>query len=166
MKYYCFERNGRRFAVIYIKNNFFVFSLRIKPKSGKKSVGQKKRQLDSSDDDDDDDEEEDDYDKRGSRRQATVNISYKEAEEAKTDSDDLLEVCGEDVPQPEEDEFETIEKFMDSRTGRKGGIYALNTCYNKSYSSFYKFTEFSGIIKYCLLRTILSSKKLVNRVNL
>uniref|UniRef100_A0A8B9P3X0 Chromodomain helicase DNA binding protein 1 n=1 Tax=Apteryx owenii TaxID=8824 RepID=A0A8B9P3X0_APTOW len=100
---------------------------RIKPKSGKKSTGQKKRQLDSSDDDDDDDD--DDYDKRGSRRQATVNVSYKEAEETKTDSDDLLEVCGEDVPQPEEDEFETIEKFMDSRIGRKGATGAATTIY-------------------------------------
>uniref|UniRef100_A0A8B9S488 Chromodomain helicase DNA binding protein 1 n=1 Tax=Apteryx owenii TaxID=8824 RepID=A0A8B9S488_APTOW len=97
------------------------------PKSGKKSTGQKKRQLDSSDDDDDDDD--DDYDKRGSRRQATVNVSYKEAEETKTDSDDLLEVCGEDVPQPEEDEFETIEKFMDSRIGRKGATGAATTIY-------------------------------------
>ncbi|KAL2297163.1 hypothetical protein Nmel_015222 [Mimus melanotis] len=90
---------------------------RIEPKSGKKIAGQKKRQLDSSDNDD--------YDKRGSRRQATVNVSYKEAEETKTDSDDLLEVCGEDVPQPEEDEFETIEKFMDSRIGRKGVCFFL-----------------------------------------
>ncbi|KAJ6669748.1 hypothetical protein lerEdw1_000297 [Lerista edwardsae] len=97
---------------------------RIKSKSGKKSSGQKKRQLESSEDDDDDD-----YDKRGSRRQATVNVSYKEAEEAKTDSDDLLEVCGEDVPQPEEDEFETIEKFMDSRIGRKGATGATTTIY-------------------------------------
>lgn len=97
---------------------------RIKPKSGKKSSGQKKRQLESSEDDDDDD-----YDKRGSRRQATVNVSYKEAEDAKTDSDDLLEVCGEDVPQPEEDEFETIEKFMDSRIGRKGATGATTTIY-------------------------------------
>ncbi|XP_032062774.1 chromodomain-helicase-DNA-binding protein 1-like isoform X3 [Aythya fuligula] len=96
---------------------------RIKPKNGKKNAGQKKRQLDSSDDDDDD------YDKRGSRRQATVNVSYKEAEEAKTDSDDLLEVCGEDVLQPEEDEFETIEKFMDSRIGRKGATGAATTIY-------------------------------------
>uniref|UniRef100_A0A8B9STV6 DNA helicase n=1 Tax=Anas platyrhynchos TaxID=8839 RepID=A0A8B9STV6_ANAPL len=99
---------------------------RIKPKSGKKTAGQKKRQLDSSEDDDD---EEEDYDKRGSRRQATVNISYKEAEETKTDSDDLLEVCGEDVPQTEEDEFETIEKFMDSRVGRKGATGAATTIY-------------------------------------
>ncbi|XP_075581633.1 chromodomain-helicase-DNA-binding protein 1-like [Pelecanus crispus] len=94
---------------------------RIEPKSGKKIAGQRKRQLDSSDDDD--------YDKRGSRRQATVNISYKEAEETKTDSDDLLEVCGEDVQQPEEDEFETIEKFMDSRIGRKGATGAATTIY-------------------------------------
>ncbi|XP_048786282.1 chromodomain-helicase-DNA-binding protein 1-like isoform X5 [Lagopus muta] len=95
---------------------------RIKPKSCKKGAGQKKRQFDSSDGDDD-------YDKRGSRRQATVNVSYKEAEETKTDSDELLEVCGEDVPQPEEDEFETIEKFMDSRIGRKGATGAATTIY-------------------------------------
>ncbi|XP_053909220.1 chromodomain-helicase-DNA-binding protein 1-like isoform X2 [Cuculus canorus] len=94
---------------------------RVEPKSSKKTAGQKKRQLDSSDDDD--------CDKRGSRRQATVNVSYKEAEETKTDSDDLLEVCGEDVPQPEEDEFETIEKFMDSRIGRKGATGAATTIY-------------------------------------
>ncbi|XP_020648884.3 chromodomain-helicase-DNA-binding protein 1 isoform X2 [Pogona vitticeps] len=98
---------------------------RIKQKSRKKISGQKKRQLESSSSSSDDD----DYDKRGSRRQATVNVSYKEAEEAKTDSDDLLEVCGEDVPQPEEDEFETIEKFMDSRIGRKGATGATTTIY-------------------------------------
>uniref|UniRef100_A0A8V5GXV2 DNA helicase n=1 Tax=Melopsittacus undulatus TaxID=13146 RepID=A0A8V5GXV2_MELUD len=92
-----------------------------KPKSCKKIAGQKKRYLDSSDDDD--------YDKKVSRRQATVNVSYKEAEETKTDSDDLLEVCGEDVLQPEEDEFETIEKFMDSRIGRKGATGAATTIY-------------------------------------
>lgn len=57
----------------------------------------------------------------GPRRQATVNISYKEDEELKTDSDDLVEVLGEDVPQLEEDEFETIERVMDSRIGRKRG---------------------------------------------
>lgn len=57
----------------------------------------------------------------GPRRQATVNISYKEDEELKTDSDDLVEVLGEDVPQFEEDEFETLERVMDSRIGRKRG---------------------------------------------
>lgn len=48
-------------------------------------------------------------------------MSYKEDEELKTDSDDLVEVCGEDVPPPEEDEFETLERVMEMRIGRKGG---------------------------------------------
>ncbi|KAM7340975.1 hypothetical protein ACRRTK_001590 [Alexandromys fortis] len=47
----------------------------------------------------------------------------------KTDSDDLLEVCGEDVPQPEEEEFETIERFMDCRFGRRGATGATTTIY-------------------------------------
>ncbi|KAM8961761.1 chromodomain-helicase-DNA-binding protein 1 [Pelodytes ibericus] len=96
---------------------------RSKAKNGKKSDHQKKKDGDSSDDDDDD------YDKRISRRQATVNVSYKEDEEMKTDSDDLLEVCGADVPQPDEDEFETIERVMGSRCGRKGVTGATTTIY-------------------------------------
>lgn len=97
---------------------------RSKSKNGKKILGQKKRQIDSSEEDYDEDY---DNDKRSSRRQATVNVSYKEDEEMKTDSDDLLEVCGEDVPQPEEEEFETIERFMDCRIGRKAGIFKKKT---------------------------------------
>lgn len=97
---------------------------RAKSKNGKKILGQKKRQIDSSEEEEEDDEDYD-TDKRSSRRQATVNVSYKEDEEMKTDSDDLLEVCGEDVPQPEEEEFETIERFMDCRIGRKGGIFLI-----------------------------------------
>ncbi|XP_027460716.1 chromodomain-helicase-DNA-binding protein 1 isoform X2 [Zalophus californianus] len=100
---------------------------RSKAKNGKKILGQKKRQIDSSEEEDD--EEDYDNDKRSSRRQATVNVSYKEDEEMKTDSDDLLEVCGEDVPQPEEEEFETIERFMDCRIGRKGATGATTTIY-------------------------------------
>ncbi|CAJ0941552.1 unnamed protein product [Ranitomeya imitator] len=93
---------------------------RSKAKNGKKITAQQKMGADSSDED---------FDKRGSRRQATVNVSYKEHEEMKTDSDDLLEVCGEDVPQPEEDEFETIERVMDSRLGRKGVTGGTTTIY-------------------------------------
>ncbi|XP_054996784.1 chromodomain-helicase-DNA-binding protein 1 isoform X2 [Sorex araneus] len=100
---------------------------RSKSKNGKKILGQKKRQIDSSEEEEDD--EDYDNDKRSSRRQATVNVSYKEDEEMKTDSDDLLEVCGEDVPQPEEEEFETIERFMDCRIGRKGATGATTTIY-------------------------------------
>uniref|UniRef100_A0A671KZ57 Chromodomain-helicase-DNA-binding protein 1-like n=1 Tax=Sinocyclocheilus anshuiensis TaxID=1608454 RepID=A0A671KZ57_9TELE len=76
-------------------------------------------------------DEEDDYKKAlaGPRRQATVNVSYKEDEELKTDSDDLVEVCGEDVPPPEEDEFETLERVMEVRIGRKGATGAVTTVY-------------------------------------
>ncbi|XP_069748418.1 chromodomain-helicase-DNA-binding protein 1 isoform X2 [Narcine bancroftii] len=86
-----------------------------------------KRSVESSDEDDDD---EDDEHKRGSRRQATVNVSYKEDEDAKTDSDDLLEICGEDLPLPEEEEeYETLERVMESRVGRKGATGAATTTY-------------------------------------
>ena len=89
-------------------------------RNGKKSSNQRKKSQKCSSSDDDDDN----YKKAasaGPRRQATVNISYKEDEELKTDSDDLVEVLGEDVPQPEEDEFETLERVMDCRIGRKKG---------------------------------------------
>uniref|UniRef100_A0A087X3A5 Uncharacterized protein n=1 Tax=Poecilia formosa TaxID=48698 RepID=A0A087X3A5_POEFO len=65
----------------------------------------------------------------GPRRQATVNISYKEAEDINTDSDDLVEVLGEDVPMPEEEEFETIERVMDCRLGRKRATGSSTTVY-------------------------------------
>ncbi|KAJ8287325.1 hypothetical protein GJAV_G00050250 [Gymnothorax javanicus] len=77
-------------------------------------------------------DEDDEFDKAklsGPRRQATVNVSYKEDEEMKTDSDDLVEVCGEDVPQPAEDEFETLEKVMDMRLGRRGATGGTTTVY-------------------------------------
>uniref|UniRef100_A0A3B3QWE3 Chromodomain helicase DNA binding protein 1 n=1 Tax=Paramormyrops kingsleyae TaxID=1676925 RepID=A0A3B3QWE3_9TELE len=101
-----------------------AFSFRANARNGKKGKVQRKKQSDSSSD-------EDEYDKKssGPRRQATVNVSYKEDEEMKTDSDDLVEVYGEDVPQPEEDEFETLEKVMDMRIGRKGATGGTTTVY-------------------------------------
>uniref|UniRef100_A0A8C1FCQ7 Chromodomain helicase DNA binding protein 1 n=1 Tax=Cyprinus carpio carpio TaxID=630221 RepID=A0A8C1FCQ7_CYPCA len=94
-------------------------------KNGKNNKAPKKKPSRSSSD------EEDDYKKAlaGPRRQATVNVSYKEDEELKTDSDDLVEVCGEDVPLPEEDEFETLERVMEMRIGRKGATGAVTTVY-------------------------------------
>lgn len=89
-------------------------------RNGNKSSSQRKKAQKCSSSEDEDDN----YKKvasAGPRRQATVNISYKEDEELKTDSDDLVEVLGEDVPQPEEDEFETLERVMDCRIGRKRG---------------------------------------------
>jgi len=95
----------------------FCSSLRANARNGRNNKAPKKKPSRSSSDD------EDDYKKAlaGPRRQATVNVSYKEDEELKTDSDDLVEVCGEDVPPPEEDEFETLERVMEIRIGRKGG---------------------------------------------
>ncbi|XP_039614859.1 chromodomain-helicase-DNA-binding protein 1 isoform X1 [Polypterus senegalus] len=98
---------------------------RLNARNGKKVKSQKKKQVSSSSEDDDDECN----DKKGPRRQATVNVSYKELEDMKTDSDDLVEVCGEDVPQPEEDEFETLEKVMEMRNGRKGATGASTTIY-------------------------------------
>uniref|UniRef100_A0A8C1I145 Chromodomain helicase DNA binding protein 1 n=1 Tax=Cyprinus carpio carpio TaxID=630221 RepID=A0A8C1I145_CYPCA len=94
-------------------------------RNGKNNKAPKKKPSRSSSD------EEDDYKKAlaGPRRQATVNVSYKEDEELKTDSDDLVEVCGEDVPLPEEDEFETLERVMEMRIGRKGATGAVTTVY-------------------------------------
>ncbi|XP_017289508.1 chromodomain-helicase-DNA-binding protein 1 isoform X1 [Kryptolebias marmoratus] len=93
-------------------------------RNGKKCVAQRTKCSSSEDDNN--------YTKMasaGPRRQATVNVSYKEDEELKTDSDDLVEVLGEDVPQPEEDEFETIERVMDCRIGRKKAIGSATTVY-------------------------------------
>ncbi|KAK9967910.1 hypothetical protein ABG768_002273 [Culter alburnus] len=94
-------------------------------RNGRNNKAPKKKPSRSSSDD------EDDYKKAlaGPRRQATVNVSYKEDEELKTDSDDLVEVCGEDVPPPEEDEFETLERVMEMRIGRKGATGAVTTVY-------------------------------------
>lgn len=89
-------------------------------RNGNKSSAQRKKSKKCSSSEDDDNS----YKKEasvGPRRQATVNVSYKEDEELKTDSDDMVEVLGEDVPQPEEDEFETLERVMESRIGRKRG---------------------------------------------
>lgn len=88
-------------------------------RNGKKSNIQKKKSQKCSSSEDEGDNKK--AASAGPRRQATVNISYKEDEELKTDSDDLVEVLGEDVPQLEEDEFETLERVMDSRIGRKRG---------------------------------------------
>ena len=90
-------------------------------RNGKKSSSQKKKSQKCSSSENEADHNKKKMTSAGLRRQATVNISYKEDEELKTDSDDLVEVLGEDVPQLEEDEFETLERVMDCRIGRKRG---------------------------------------------
>lgn len=47
--------------------------------------------------------------------------SYKEDDDFETDSDDLIEMTGEGVDE-QQDNSETIEKVLDSRLGRKGGV--------------------------------------------
>uniref|UniRef100_A0A672QFU5 Uncharacterized protein n=1 Tax=Sinocyclocheilus grahami TaxID=75366 RepID=A0A672QFU5_SINGR len=110
---------------LLLNESLLISSLRANARNGKNSKAPKKKPSRSSSD------EEDDYKKAlaGPRRQATVNVSYKEDEELKTDSDDLVEVCGEDVPPPEEDEFETLERVMEVRIGRKGATGAVTTVY-------------------------------------
>uniref|UniRef100_A0A8C1V011 Chromodomain helicase DNA binding protein 1 n=1 Tax=Cyprinus carpio TaxID=7962 RepID=A0A8C1V011_CYPCA len=114
-----------KFNFLLLNESLLISSLRVNARNGKNNKAPKKKPSRSSSD------EEDDYKKAlaGPRRQATVNVSYKEDEELKTDSDDLVEVCGEDVPLPEEDEFETLERVMEMRIGRKGATGAVTTVY-------------------------------------
>uniref|UniRef100_A0A673HIF9 Chromodomain-helicase-DNA-binding protein 1-like n=1 Tax=Sinocyclocheilus rhinocerous TaxID=307959 RepID=A0A673HIF9_9TELE len=119
------RRGATLFSFLLLNESLLISSLRANARNGKNSKAPKKKPSRSSSD------EEDDYKKAlaGPRRQATVNVSYKEDEELKTDSDDLVEVCGEDVPPPEEDEFETLERVMEVRIGRKGATGAVTTVY-------------------------------------
>ncbi|XP_077119538.1 chromodomain-helicase-DNA-binding protein 2 isoform X2 [Ranitomeya variabilis] len=78
----------------------------------------KRRKADSSEEDDDDDED-DDAPKRQTRRSTAKNVSYKEDDDFETDSDDLIEMAGEEVEE-QEDNHETIEKVLESKTGKKG----------------------------------------------
>lgn len=49
-------------------------------------------------------------------------LSYKEDQnDFETDSDDLIEMVGEGAEEQQDDDSETIEKVMDTRTGKKGG---------------------------------------------
>ncbi|XP_075063814.1 chromodomain-helicase-DNA-binding protein 2 isoform X2 [Mixophyes fleayi] len=87
----------------------------------------KKRKQDSSEDDDDDDDD-DETPKRQTRRRAAKHVSYKEDDDFETDSDDLIEMAGEEAEE-QEDSHETIEKVSESRTGKKGATGASTTVY-------------------------------------
>uniref|UniRef100_A0A4W5MY76 Chromodomain helicase DNA binding protein 2 n=1 Tax=Hucho hucho TaxID=62062 RepID=A0A4W5MY76_9TELE len=93
--------------------------------------GRKTRKQESSveeDDDDDDDDDDEDTPKRQTRRRVSAKVSYKEDQnDFETDSDDLIEMEGAEV-EPEDDS-ETIEKIMDTRTGKKGACGASTTQY-------------------------------------
>uniref|UniRef100_A0A8C7VWM4 Chromodomain helicase DNA binding protein 2 n=1 Tax=Oncorhynchus mykiss TaxID=8022 RepID=A0A8C7VWM4_ONCMY len=89
--------------------------------------GRKTRKQESSVEEDDDDGDED-TPKRQTRRRVAAKVSYKEdLNDFETDSDDLIEMEGAEV-EPEDDS-ETIEKIMDTRTGKKGACGASTTQY-------------------------------------
>ncbi|XP_024235229.1 chromodomain-helicase-DNA-binding protein 2 isoform X2 [Oncorhynchus tshawytscha] len=90
--------------------------------------GRKTRKQESSVEEDDDDDDDEDTPKRQTRRRVAAKVSYKEdLNDFETDSDDLIEMEGAEV-EPEDDS-ETIEKIMDTRTGKKGACGASTTQY-------------------------------------
>ncbi|XP_074489111.1 chromodomain-helicase-DNA-binding protein 2 isoform X2 [Sebastes fasciatus] len=110
--------------------------------SSKKQPSQKSRksrkQDSSAEDDDDDDDDDDDYDdddddtqKRQTRRRGATKVkSYKEDQhDFETDSDDLIEMTGDAGEEQQDDDSETIEKVMDTRTGKKAATGATTTVY-------------------------------------
>ncbi|XP_030648443.1 chromodomain-helicase-DNA-binding protein 2 [Chanos chanos] len=95
--------------------------------------GRKQRKQESSeedeDDDDEDDDDEEDTPKRQTRRRAATKVSYKEDQnDFETDSDDLIEMADGGEEQ-QDDDSETIEKVLDTRTGKKGASGAATTLY-------------------------------------
>ncbi|XP_037624587.1 chromodomain-helicase-DNA-binding protein 2 isoform X1 [Sebastes umbrosus] len=110
--------------------------------SSKKQPSQKSRksrkQDSSAEEDDDDDDDDDDYDdddddtqKRQTRRRGATKVkSYKEDQhDFETDSDDLIEMTGDAGEEQQDDDSETIEKVMDTRTGKKAATGATTTVY-------------------------------------
>ncbi|XP_056334877.1 chromodomain-helicase-DNA-binding protein 2 isoform X3 [Danio aesculapii] len=91
--------------------------------------GRKQRKQESSDEDDDDDDDDEDTPKRQTRRRAATKVSYKEDQnDFETDSDDLIEMA-EGAEEQQDDDSETIEKVLDTRTGKKGATGASTTLY-------------------------------------
>uniref|UniRef100_A0A671X5U1 Chromodomain helicase DNA binding protein 2 n=1 Tax=Sparus aurata TaxID=8175 RepID=A0A671X5U1_SPAAU len=101
--------------------------------------GRKSRKPDSSGEEDDEEEEEDDDDeddeedtpKRQTRRRGATKVkSYKEDQhDFETDSDDLIEMTGDAGEEQQDDDSETIERVMETRTAKKGATGASTTVY-------------------------------------
>ncbi|KAM8861444.1 chromodomain-helicase-DNA-binding protein 2 isoform 1-T1 [Synchiropus picturatus] len=114
-----------------------------KSSSKKQSQKGKKKKVESSADEDDDDDEDDDEDdeddddddedtpKRQTRKRGATKVkSYKEDQhDFETDSDDLIEMTGDACEEQQDDDSETIEKVLDTRTGKKGVTGASTTVY-------------------------------------
>ncbi|XP_028813134.1 chromodomain-helicase-DNA-binding protein 2 isoform X1 [Denticeps clupeoides] len=93
--------------------------------------GRKRRKHDSSEEEEDDDDDDDeDTPKRQTRRRGVTKVSYKEDQnDFETDSDDLIEMAGDAAEEQQDDDSETIEKVMDTRTGKKGASGPCTTLY-------------------------------------
>ncbi|CAG01534.1 unnamed protein product, partial [Tetraodon nigroviridis] len=100
--------------------------------------GRKSRKQDSSaeeedeeEDDDEDDTNDEDTPKRQTRRRGATKVkSYKEDQhDFETDSDDLIEMPGDTGEEQQDDDSETIERVMETRTGKKGATGASTTVY-------------------------------------
>ncbi|KAJ3596439.1 hypothetical protein NHX12_002846 [Muraenolepis orangiensis] len=109
--------------------------------SPKRTTRSKKRENTWDDDDDSNEEEEDSSsadsdqeDKVRSRRlpaRRPQRKSYKEDQhDFETDSDDLIELAGDVAEEQQDDDSETIERVMDTRTGKKGVTGAPTTLYS------------------------------------
>ncbi|XP_008293776.1 chromodomain-helicase-DNA-binding protein 2 isoform X2 [Stegastes partitus] len=98
---------------------------------GRKSRRQESSAEEDDEDDDDDDDDEEDTPKRQTRRRGATKVkSYKEDQhDFETDSDDLIEMTGDAGEEQQDDDSETIEKVMDTRTGKKGATGASTTIY-------------------------------------
>lgn len=57
-------------------------------------------------------------------------FSYKEESDDQTDSDDLIEVEQTEEVDEESEKRESIEKVLNQRVGRKGGMYIITHSYN------------------------------------
>ncbi|XP_036963392.1 chromodomain-helicase-DNA-binding protein 2 isoform X2 [Acanthopagrus latus] len=100
--------------------------------------GRKSRKPDSSgeeddeeEEDDDDEDDEEDTPKRQTRRRGATKVkSYKEDQhDFETDSDDLIEMTGDAGEEQQDDDSETIERVMETRTAKKGATGASTTVY-------------------------------------
>nr|QVX32602.1 CHD1/2 [Platynereis dumerilii] len=93
-----------------------------------RSTGSSRRKKRSSSDEDDSDESSDAA-ARSSVRASSKKVSYKEASDEGTESDDVLEWTTE-VKEEEKSDAETVEKVLFSRLGRKEAVGSKTTVYN------------------------------------
>ncbi|TKS73409.1 Chromodomain-helicase-DNA-binding protein 2 [Collichthys lucidus] len=108
----------------------------------RKTSRAKKKENTWKDDDSNDDEEEEeeeeasdisdsDQEEKKVRSRRLPARSYKEDQhDFETDSDDLIEMTGEAGEEQQDDDSETIERVLDTRTGKKGATGASTTVYS------------------------------------